>query len=114
VSIADLYGGTKEYFTNVVTGYGINVSFTNDIKNDLAKLIRPEETKLVWIETPSNPTLKIVDISLVADLAHQYGIKVVVDNTFLSPFLQTPLDHGADVVLHSVTKYINGHSVRHK
>jgi cystathionine gamma-lyase len=73
-------------------------------------LIRPNETKLVWIETPSNPTLGLVDIRNVAAVAHRHGIIVVVDNTFMSPYVQNPLDHGADIVVHSVTKYINGHS----
>lgn len=73
--------------------------------------MRPDETKLIWIESPSNPTLTLVDIRKVATIAHQHGIMVVVDNTFLSPYVQNPLDHGADIVLHSVTKYINGHSV---
>ena len=76
----------------------------------MAELIRPE-TKLIWLESPSNPTLSLVDIRAVATIAHQHGIIVVVDNTFLSPYIQNPLDHGADIVIHSVTKYINGHSV---
>ena len=78
----------------------------------MAELIRPNETKLIWIESPTNPTLGLVDIRAVATVAHQHGIMVVVDNTFLSPYIQNPLDHGADITLHSVTKYINGHSVR--
>ncbi len=86
------------------------MTFTDAIEVDVAKLIR-ENTKLVWIETPSNPTLSMVDIALVAQAAHQKGVLVVVDNTFLSPYLQNPLKFGADIVLHSVTKYINGHSV---
>jgi cystathionine gamma-lyase len=76
---------------------------------DVEALIKPE-TKLVWIETPSNPTLSLVDISAVAAIAHKHGILVVVDNTFMSPYIQNPLEHGADIVVHSVTKYINGHS----
>lgn len=76
---------------------------------DARNLIQ-ENTKLIWIETPSNPTLGLVDIRAVADIAHQHGILVVVDNTFLSPYVQNPLEHGADIVVHSVTKYINGHS----
>ena len=78
---------------------------------DIASLIRPGDTKLIWIESPSNPTLGLVDIRKVATIAHQHGILVVVDNTFLSPYIQNPLEHGADLVVHSVTKYINGHSV---
>lgn len=75
----------------------------------MEELIQPN-TKLIWIESPSNPTLKLVDIRKVASFAHQHGIMVVVDNTFMSPYVQNPLDHGADIVVHSVTKYINGHS----
>jgi cystathionine gamma-lyase len=88
------------------------VTFSPNIELDVAELIRPGETKLIWIETPSNPTLTLTDIRAVATVAHVHGIKVVVDNTFLSPYIQNPLDHGADIVVHSVTKYINGHSVR--
>lgn len=88
----------------------MDVTFTPTIESDVEKLIRPE-TKLVWIETPSNPTLGLVDIEKVAAIAHRHGILVVVDNTFMSPYVQNPLDHGADIVVHSVTKYINGHSV---
>jgi len=85
------------------------VTFSGSIEVDIHNLVRPE-TKLVWIETPSNPTLSLTNIRAVADAAHAHGIKVVVDNTFLSPYVQNPLQHGADIVVHSVTKYINGHS----
>lgn len=110
VSVSDVYGGTYRYFTKVASAHGIDVSFTPSIEQDLEKLIRPE-TKLIWVETPSNPTLGLVDIENVAAIARRHGIKLVVDNTFLSPYIQNPLDHGADIVMHSVTKYINGHSV---
>lgn len=89
----------------------MQVTFTPCIEVDVAALIRPDETKLIWIETPSNPTLGLTDIRAVASEAHKHGIMVVVDNTFMSPYVQNPLDHGADIVIHSVTKYINGHSV---
>ena len=110
VSISDVYGGTHRYFTKVASAHGVHVTFTANIEIDIAELIIPGETKLIWIETPSNPTLSLVDIRAVATVAHQHGILVVVDNTFLSPYVQNPLDHGADIVVHSVTKYINGHS----
>ena len=87
----------------------MQVTFSPSIELDVADMIKPE-TKLIWIESPSNPTLSLVDIRHVATVAHQHGIMVVVDNTFLSPYIQNPLDHGADIVIHSVTKYINGHS----
>lgn len=110
VSISDVYGGTHRYFTKVAKTHNVDVTFTPTIHTDLESLIKPE-TKLVWIESPSNPTLGLVDIRKVADVAHAKGIKVVVDNTFMSPYVQNPLDHGADIVVHSVTKFINGHSV---
>lgn len=112
VSVSDVYGGTHRYFTKVAAAHGVQVTFSPSIEVDVAELIRPDETKLIWIESPSNPTLSLVDIRNVATVAHRYGIMVVVDNTFLSPYIQNPLDHGADIVVHSVTKYINGHSVR--
>ncbi|KAF2151321.1 hypothetical protein K461DRAFT_280108 [Myriangium duriaei CBS 260.36] len=110
VSVSDVYGGTHRYFTKVASAHGVSVTFSPSIELDIEELIRPNETKLIWIESPSNPTLSLVDIRAVTDIAHRHGILVVVDNTFLSPFLQNPLDHGADIVVHSVTKYINGHS----
>ncbi|KAK6433694.1 cystathionine gamma-lyase cys3 [Oleoguttula sp. CCFEE 5521] len=109
VSVSDVYGGTHRYFTKVASAHGVRVTFTPSIELHIEDLITPE-TKLIWIETPSNPTLSLVDIRAVADIAHRSGIMVVVDNTFLSPYVQNPLDHGADIVVHSVTKYINGHS----
>jgi cystathionine gamma-lyase len=111
VSVSDVYGGTHRYFTKVASAHGVDVSFSTCLELDVEKLIRPGQTKLVWIETPSNPTLALVDIRKVAAAAHQRGVLVVVDNTFMSPYVQNPLEHGADVVIHSVTKYINGHSV---
>ena len=111
VSVSDVYGGTHRYFTKVAAAHGVNVTFSPSIELHVEDLIRPNETKLIWIETPSNPTLGLVDIQAVADIAHRHGILVVVDNTFMSPYVQNPLNHGADIVVHSVTKYINGHSV---
>lgn len=110
ISVSDVYGGTHRYFTKVATAHGVRVTFSGALEVDVRNLIEPS-TKLIWIESPSNPTLSLVDIRAVADVAHQYGILVVVDNTFLSPYVQNPLKHGADIVVHSVTKYINGHSV---
>lgn len=109
ISVSDVYGGTHRYFTQVAKAHGVKVTFTPEIEVDIRDHITPA-TKLVWIETPSNPTLRLVDIRAVATQAHEHGILVVVDNTFLSPYVQNPLDHGADIVVHSVTKYINGHS----
>ena len=109
ISVSDVYGGTHRYFTKVAASHNVSVSFSPHLETSLESLIRPE-TKLIWIESPSNPTLSLVDIRAIATIAHQHGIMVVVDNTFLSPYIQNPLNHGADIVIHSVTKYINGHS----
>jgi cystathionine gamma-lyase len=109
ISISDVYGGTHRYFTKVASAHGVRVTFTPSIEMDIEELVN-DDTKLIWVETPSNPTLSLTDIRAVADVAHRTGIMVVVDNTFLSPYIQNPLEHGADIVVHSVTKYINGHS----
>jgi cystathionine gamma-lyase len=109
ISVSDVYGGTHRYFTKVALAHGVEVTFSPSIELDVSELIKPS-TKLIWIESPSNPTLSLVDIRSVATIAHRHGILVVVDNTFLSPYVQNPLDYGADIVVHSVTKYINGHS----
>ena len=106
----DLYGGSYRLLTKVHGGFGIKSRFVG--MNNLTAFesaIRPE-TKLIWIETPTNPMLNIVDILAICDIAKKKGILTCVDNTFASPYLQNPLDLGADIVLHSATKYIGGHS----
>lgn len=106
----DLYGGSYRLLTKVHGGFGIKSRFVG--MNNLTALdsaIRPE-TKLIWIETPTNPMLNIVDILAICTVAKKKGILTCVDNTFASPYLQNPLDLGADIVLHSATKYIGGHS----
>ncbi|MEE2830312.1 MAG: cystathionine gamma-synthase [Myxococcota bacterium] len=111
VSSDDVYGGTWRIFTAVFECLGIEFTFVD--MTDLAAVenaIQPGKTKLVWVETPTNPLLKIVDIAAMAELAHSVGARCVVDNTFATPCLQNPLEHGADAVLHSTTKYIGGHS----
>lgn len=110
ISTNDLYGGTYRIFTKIYANYGIKFKFI-DLRNmsDLAKEITPQ-TKMVWVETPTNPMMSIVDIAGAAKICKSAGISLVVDNTFSSPYLQNPLDLGADIVLHSVTKYIAGHS----
>jgi cystathionine gamma-synthase len=106
----DVYGGTYRLLTKVLGPWGLEMTTCDLADADaLAAAIRPE-TRYVWAETPSNPLLKIVDIEAVAALAHASGARVVVDNTFASPALQLPISLGADVVVHSVTKYIGGHS----
>ncbi|KAG5518978.1 hypothetical protein PMAC_002509 [Pneumocystis sp. 'macacae'] len=110
ISSMDVYGGTHRYFTKVASVCGINVTFVDlTIAESLKAHIKPE-TKLVWVETPSNPMLTVVDISSISKIAHEHNIIVIVDNTFLSPYLCNPLNYGADIVVHSVTKFINGHS----
>jgi cystathionine gamma-synthase len=106
----DVYGGTYRLLTNVLSGWGL-VSSTVNLADESAlnAALRPA-TKLVWIETPSNPMLKIVDVARVSSIAHAAGTRVVVDNTFATPALQRPLELGADAVVHSVTKYLGGHS----
>ncbi|GAB4463755.1 MAG: cystathionine gamma-synthase [Armatimonadaceae bacterium] len=106
----DVYGGTYRLLSSVFGNYGITFSLTD--QTDLDKVeaaIRPE-TKLVWIETPTNPLMKVVDIAAIAERAHARGAWVAVDNTFASPYLQRPLLLGADFVIHSATKYLGGHS----
>lgn len=106
----DLYGGTYRLFTNVFQPFGIDFTFVNmtDTENVISAAM--DTTKLLWIETPTNPLLRVVDISEMTDFAKANNILTVVDNTFASPYLQKPLDLGADVVLHSMTKYLGGHS----
>jgi cystathionine gamma-synthase len=106
----DVYGGTYRLLARVLGPWGLEMTTCDLADADaLAAAIRPE-TRFVWVETPSNPLLKVVDIEEVVALAHATGVRVVVDNTFASPALQLPLGLGADVVVHSVTKYIGGHS----
>jgi cystathionine gamma-lyase len=110
ISVNDVYGGTYRYFTKVASQFEVETDFVDlyDPAN-IENYFKPN-TKLVWIETPTNPTLRLVDIRAVAKQAHRHGAFLVVDNTFMSPYFQNPLELGADVVVHSVTKYINGHS----
>ena len=110
ISTNDLYGGSYRLFTKVFERYGLKYQFVGmDNMEDLEKLIT-SNTKMIWVETPTNPMLSIIDIVAVVNLAKKYNVKVCVDNTFASPYLQNPLDLGADIVLHSATKYIGGHS----
>jgi cystathionine beta-lyase/cystathionine gamma-synthase len=106
----DLYGGTYRVFTKVFARYGMTFSFVDATDLAAVEAAFTPKTKLVWAESPSNPLLKICDIRALAKLAHAKGAKLVVDNTFASPALQRPLALGADVVVHSTTKYLGGHS----
>ena len=106
----DCYGGTHRLFTHLSKKGNFKVFFEDQTKNNILKDIQLKKPKILWIETPSNPLLRIVDIEELSKAAHSVGTIVVVDNTFLSPILQKPLELGADLVLHSTTKFINGHS----
>lgn len=106
----NVYGGTSRLFNQVLVNYGLTFTYvdTRDVKAVRAA-IRPE-TKLVHVETPTNPMMSVTDIRAVAEVAHAKGVEVSVDNTFLSPYLQRPIELGADIVMHSTTKFLNGHS----
>jgi cystathionine gamma-lyase len=110
VAAADLYGGTYRLLERVFKPWGLIARYTDDATlAGFAQLIT-SKTKLVWIETPTNPLLQIFDITSIAELAHQAGALLAVDNTFASPYLQQPVGFGADLVVHSTTKYLGGHS----
>lgn len=106
----NVYGGTPRLFNQIVTRYGIEFSYvdTSDPEN-VRRALRPS-TKLVHIETPTNPIMTLTDVRAVADLCHERGVELAVDNTFMSPYFQRPIELGADIVMHSTTKFLNGHS----
>ncbi|SMG08885.1 cystathionine gamma-synthase [Sphingobacterium psychroaquaticum] len=106
----DLYGGSYRIFTKVYEPYGITFKFVNTSDVSVVEEAITEKTKLIWVETPTNPTLKLADIEAIGKVAKAHKVLYVVDNTFASPYLQNPLDLGADIVMHSATKYLNGHS----
>jgi len=107
---ADLYGGTYRLLERVFKPWGLLARYTDDPSPEGFARIITAKTKLVWIETPTNPLLQLLDIAAIAELAHKSGALLAVDNTFASPYLQQPLRLGADVVVHSTTKYLGGHS----
>jgi cystathionine beta-lyase/cystathionine gamma-synthase len=106
----DLYGGSYRMFTKVYEKFGIKFHFIDLTNADNIKPLINAKTKLFWLETPTNPLMNIIDIKACVALAKKHNILVAVDNTFASPYLQNPLDLGADIVMHSVTKYLGGHS----
>ncbi|CAH7686827.1 cystathionine gamma-lyase [Phakopsora pachyrhizi] len=129
ISVADVYGGTYRYLSQVAPQLGVVVTFLDMflaqageakknggvsdpefILSNLASVLKPGKTKMIWIETPSNPTLRLVDIRLISSFAQKHDLILAVDNTFMSPIYQQPIALGADIVIHSATKYINGHS----
>lgn len=110
VSTNDLYGGSFRLFTRIYQEFGLKFSFVDMIDLQNVEAAMTANTKLIWSETPTNPMMSIIDIEGLAAISKKHGTKLVVDNTFASPYLQNPLDLGADAVMHSVTKFIAGHS----
>lgn len=110
ISTNDLYGGSYRLMVKLYAKYGIKAHFVDMTNEEDVRNAINDNTRLMWIETPTNPLLRIVDISALCEIAHEHGLLAVVDNTFASPYLQRPIDLGADMVLHSATKYLGGHS----
>ena len=111
IAVADIYGGAYDLLTEVYAQWGVNVVFADlTLPENLDKLLAEHKVKLVWLESPSNPLLRLVDIPLLAQKAKAAGAVVGIDNTFATPYLQNPLDMGCDIVFHSATKYLCGHS----
>lgn len=110
VAFNDLYGGTKRLFDQVFTNYGFEFSYVDATNSQLVEEAIQSNTKMVWVETPTNPLLKLCDITAISEITRRHGLILVVDNTFLSSYFQKPLNLGADIVLHSSTKYAGGHS----
>src|SRR5437016_1115835 len=106
----DTYGGVPRFFSQVVANYGVEFGYVNTSDPDAVKKAMRRNTKIVWIETPTNPLMVLTDIREIAKIAHDGGAELAVDNTFMSPYLQHPLALGADMVMHSTTKFLNGHS----
>ncbi len=110
IATNDLYGGSYRIFTKIFQNYGIKFQFVPMHDATSVEAYITPQTKLIWIETPTNPLLNIIDIAVLAQIARKHNILLGVDNTFATPYLQTPLDLGADMVMHSLTKYMSGHS----
>ena len=106
----DTYGGTPRLFNQVIANYGVEFSYVNTSEPAAVKKAMRRNTKIIWIETPTNPLMVLTDIQAIAKIAHDGGAELAVDNTFMSPYLQSPLEFGADMVVHSTTKFLNGHS----
>ena len=106
----NVYGGVPRFFNEVLAKYGVEITYVNTSDASAVKKALRKNTKIVWIETPTNPLMLLTDIKEVAEITHKSGAELVVDNTFMSPYFQRPLELGADMVLHSTTKFLNGHS----
>ncbi len=110
ISADDIYGGTYRLFKDVMPAFGLEFTFLRmDDRKRIEEAIKPN-TRMLWLETPSNPLLNIIDIELVVDIAREHRLLVVVDNTFATPYFFRPIEYGVDIVVHSTTKYLNGHS----
>ncbi len=110
ISTNDLYGGTYRLFTKIFEGFGIKFHFIGMQNADNIESYVNDKTRLIWVETPTNPMMNIIDIKAVSRVAKKHDVPLAVDNTFATPYLQLPLDLGADIVMHSATKYLGGHS----
>jgi len=106
----DLYGGSYRLFTTVMPGFGVKFSFVDATRPEQIEKAIQSNTKMLWMESPTNPMLRLIDLAACGDIAKRHGLQLVVDNTFATPYLQNPLDLGAHIVVHSTTKYIGGHS----
>ena len=106
----DVYGGTFRLFDKVFTRHGLTISYVDMTKPENIEKAITAKTKMIWVETPTNPMLKLVDLTAAAEIAKKHKLISVCDNTFMTPYFQRPLDHGFDIVTHSTTKYLNGHS----
>jgi cystathionine beta-lyase/cystathionine gamma-synthase len=104
------YGGTFRLFTRILANYGVEFDFVNTSEVSNVEAAIKNNTRMVFVETPTNPVMMVTDLKAVSDVAHAAGARVVCDNTFMSPYLQRPLDFGVDIVVHSTTKFLNGHS----
>ncbi|MFC7138830.1 cystathionine gamma-synthase [Halosimplex aquaticum] len=106
----DVYGGTHRIFREVYEDYDLSFTFVDTTDHERVREVVTDDTELLWVETPTNPLMRINDIGALADIAHEHGALCAVDNTFATPYLQRPLERGADIVAHSLTKYVGGHS----
>lgn len=104
------YGGTFRLFSKVLSNYGIEFDFVDTSDATNVERVFKSNTKMVFVETPTNPIMTVTDLQAVSDIAHAHGARVVCDNTFMSPYLQQPIEFGVDIIVHSTTKYLNGHS----
>ena len=106
----DVYGGTTNYFRKIISARGVEVKFCDFSDHEALSNLLNEKTKLAWIESPSNPSMKLYDLQKISEIVHQHGTLLVADSTFSTPFITRPFEHGVDIIMHSTTKYIGGHS----